>query len=118
MVEALLVDWVNENAIITGEGFEAFMDVPGERPERFITVERVGGSEGLITGTPLFAVQVWAEYRFEAAEAADLLARELRKLVLLPWVGRVGVDSVVNFPDPDSRQARYQITLELVTKFD
>ena len=117
-VEALLVDWVNDESAMPSAGFEAFMDVPTDRPERFITFERTGGPEGLITGSPMLAVQVWAKYRFEAADFAQALARELRKLVFLSWVGRVAVSSIYNFPDPDSSQARYQLTVELVTKFD
>lgn len=118
MVEALIVEWLNTESALVNDGFEAFMDVPETRPARFITVERTGGPEGLITGSPMLAVQVWAKYRFEAASFATRLAVELQKLVLLPWVARVQVSSVYNFPDPDSGQARYQITVELVTKFD
>ena len=117
-VEVLIVDWINDESAMPSAGFEASMDVPGTRPERFITVERTGGPEGLITGSPVLAVQVWAKYRFEAADFAQALAREFRKLVYLPWVGRVAVNSVYNFPAIESNQARYQLTLELVTKFD
>lgn len=114
--EVRVTDWLNVRSE-TG-GFEAFMDVPATRPTQFITVERVGGPESFISGVPLLAVQVWAEYRFQAAAAAQALAKELQKLVLESWVARVTVSSVHNFPDPASAQARYQLSVELVTKFD
>lgn len=109
-VEALAVDYFN------GVGaLEAFMDVPEDRPAEFLTVERVGGPEGRVLGSPMFAVQVWAEVRWRAAELADGVAVLARGMEVLPWVGRASVSSVVNFPDPDSDSPRYQITVELVT---
>lgn len=117
-VEVLLVDFFNASTIVQSENLEAFLDVPKERPDRFLTVERTGGPEGQITGTPTLAIQVWAEHRFEAGDMARLVAGVVRSAVVLPWVGRVGIQSIYNFPDPDSKQARYQIVVELVTKFD
>lgn len=114
MIEALIVDWLN---LDPGPWGEASMDVPADRPDRFVTVERVGGPEGYVTGSPLLAVQVWAKYRFEAADHAEQLMRRLRSAVSLPWIARVTVSSIHNFPD-GSGQARYQISVEMVTKFD
>lgn len=94
------------------------MDVPRTRPVEFMTVERVGGPEGRVLGSPLLAVQVWAAARWRAAELADSVAALIRSMELLPWVGRVLISSVTNFPDPDSGSPRYQITVELVTQFD
>lgn len=110
-VEALTVDYLNAAGTL-----EAFMDVPGTRPAEFVTVERVGGPEGRVLGSPLLAVQVWAKARWRAAELADSVADLIRGMEILPWVGRVTVSSVANFPDLDSRSPRYQITFELVTQ--
>lgn len=112
-VEALIVD----HLLLVGD-LEAFMDVPGTRPAEFVTVERVGGPEGRVLGSPLLAVQVWAKDRWRAAELADTYAGFMRGMEVLPWVARVDVSSVTNFPDLDSRSPRYQITVELVTQFN
>lgn len=112
-VEVLAVDHLNEVGDV-----EAFMDVPADRPGEFITVERVGGPEGRILGAPLLAVQVWAGARWRAAELAKTYSDIIRRMETLPWVGRVAISSVTNFPDPDSRTARYQLTVELVTQLD
>lgn len=117
-IETILVDYFNASTPITEAQLEAFLDVPSDRPARFITVERTGGPEGRIAGEPMLAIQVWAKHRFEAADLAAVVAGVARAAVLLPTIARVGVTSVYNFPDPDSRQARYQMTVELVTKFD
>lgn len=111
-IEALLVEWLNNNPEVTPE---AFMDVPRTRPKQFITVERVGGGEGPVTGRPLLAVQRWAQHRFEASQGAIDLSKVLPQFVEHPGIARVQVDSVYNMPDPDSGQARYQLTVEVVT---
>lgn len=112
-VEARVVDALNDGRL---NGLEAFLDVPSPRPERFVTVERTGGPVELVRQVPILAVQVWAGSRYEAGQLAEtVVAPALRSLLDLPWVGRVGVTSITNFPDPDSRQARYQIVAEVVT---
>lgn len=112
-VEALLIAALNAVTTLP----EAFPDVPGTRPAAFITVERVGGGYADVRDLPMVAVQCWAGSRFEASELAGVVAGELRNLAHVhPQVGRVGIESVVNFPDPDSKQARYQVTATLVTK--
>lgn len=116
--EVLLVDWLNANPSTARLNIEAFLDVPEDRPERFITVERTGGPGDWIRDSPLLAVQVWALHRYEAGDLAEAVAKALREAVALPNVARVRVNSLYNFPDPESRQPRYQIVLELVTKND
>lgn len=114
-LEADVVDALNVEPAILSESLEAFMDVPSKRPARFVTVERTGGPVEMVRQVPLLAVQVWAESRYEASRLAEVVADVLRSLVHLGWVGRVNVSSVYNFPDPDGRQARYQIVVEMVT---
>lgn len=117
-IEVLLVDWFNASTPLRQEELEAFLDVPSERPARFITVERTGGPEGQITGAPTLAIQIWAKHRFEAADLARAVAGAAQAAVILPGIARVAIPSIYNFPDPDSRHARYQLTVEIVTKFD
>jgi len=116
MVEALLVQLLNSSPAVTGEGLEAFMDVPAERPIRFVTVERTGGPRDLVRDLPLIAVQVWAETRYEASRLAELVAEEIRAFIAHPRIGRIRVVSVHNFPDLEGPgRPRYQIAIELVT---
>lgn len=116
--EVVAVDWFNADAALKGVPLEAFMDIPADRPGRFITVERTGGGDERWRGLPTLAVQVWAQYRYEAADLAALVVGSLRRMVALPNVARVEVQNVYNFPDPDSGQVRYQVTADLVVTDD
>ncbi len=112
-VEALLVGALNA----VGGLPDVFAEVPSTRPAQFITVERVDGGYADVRDLPMVVVQCWAGSRFEASEVAAEVAHALRNLAYThPQVASVSIQSVVNFPDPDSKQARYQVTATLVTK--
>lgn len=111
-VEELLIAEINR---VRGAGF-AVADVPEQRPVSFVTVELTGGPSGLHLSRPTVAVQCWAPDRAKASDLAYEIAGILKSLATHPNIGRVDVQSIYNFPDPDSGQPRYQLTVSLVTK--
>lgn len=91
-------------------------DVPASRPSRFVTVERVGGQVGRFLDRGVYAIQVWEESRAKAAALAERVAGVLiDTLYADDRVGSVSVSSVTNFPDPESRCARYQVSASITT---
>ena len=96
--EGLLIAYLN--ATLTG-GVRAFGDVPAARPESFVTVERTGGGCG----------RHWHTSRAKAAALGEQVAALLVQAPAhVPRLAATGVQSVYNLPDPDSGQARYQLT--------
>lgn len=114
--EQLVVQELKASSQFVSLGAPVSMDVPRNRPTKFVTVERTGGPGDRFRDFPALAVQAWAGTRLEASELADDLVPILRGLANTEHIHRVSVDSVYNFPDPESRQGRYQIVLTLVTK--
>lgn len=113
-IEKVLIGWLNSVKV---SGLTAYADIPPKRPARFITVERVGGPTGLVVDRPLVSVQVWDASRTEASDAAVAVRDALLQFVADSRdVGGLDVQSLINNPDPDSGQARYQITVAFVTK--
>ena len=97
--------------LLRSGGFEAYADVPAERPLRFVTVERVGGGRsGRVLDSARMAVQCWAESRFEASQLANDVCDCIEGMVADGRVANTSVDSVYNFPDTENRQPRYQVT--------
>ena len=96
-------------------GIPAFAEVPADRPSRFVTVERVGGPWDPFRDRPMMAVQCWAESRYGASELARSAAAACADFEAEPGISRVSVGDAYDFPDPDSKQARYQLTVELTT---
>ena len=78
-------------------------------------MERTGGSETPFVSRPLFAVQAWAESRWEASELANRTAERIRHVTDLDDVADVDILSITDFPDPDGRP-RYQVTCQLTIK--
>lgn len=95
-------------------------DVPAESsasdPIRCITVERTGGAEEPYRSLPLIAVQVWAETRWIASEAAGrLVLPRLQRICELADVADIDVTGMSHMPMPDGRP-RYQILVQLTVK--
>ena len=110
--ESALISWIQSET-----GVPCYGDVPKDRPGKFVTVERTGGSEGPGIGRPSLAVQVWGPSKYEAsalaAEVAELLWSRAPEI---PQIRSCTVNSgPYSFPDPDSYQPRYQIYIDLVT---
>lgn len=110
--EAVLIDHLSTHQEIVSAGVLVAAQVPPERPERFVTVERVGGAIGRFTQRPIFAVQAWGPSRLAAALLADQVSRILLHAALRPEVGAIAVTHLYHHPDPDSGQERYQLTVE------
>lgn len=109
--ECELVQWLNEQG---GLGCPCYTLVPADRPKRFITVERTGGSCGAIIDRPSLAIQCWAPTPVEAARLADTLTCVvLPSIYDLPDVGSFSVDSLYAYP-LDERTPRYQLTATAV----
>lgn len=107
-----LIEW------LPGEiGAPAHDAAPDPRPRKFATIERVGGESGVGIDRPVLAVQLWAPTAAEAEELA-LECRDALNLraASIPRVHGAHASSPVSFPDPDSRSARYQITVRATTQ--
>lgn len=110
---AALCAWLQDET-----GLSTTAIVPQERPDEFITVERTGGQASMGVDEPNLAVQAWSS----TYEGAYQLALEVRDLVVwhavegMPNVCKAEVGSIYSFPDPDSRQPRYQLDLYLTTR--
>ena len=105
-VERLFIQYLNGKIEEPVSG-----DVPSSRPDRFVTVELSGGSQGMFKQNPLLIVQSWAESK----EAASDLELKVRRAMFdapdeLNEVFSVGDPSTTNFPDlaGNTIRPRYQ----------
>ena len=101
-------------AWLSNLGYRTSSRVPAAMPERFVTVERVGGSATDMVDLARFAVQTWADTDADAEE----MANEARGYALTEqppegvYSARVSAGPY-QFYDNDTRKARYQFVLEL-----
>ncbi|NEG54758.1 hypothetical protein [Bifidobacterium platyrrhinorum] len=109
-IETTLVQFLNRQPELTG--IPVSTDVPPQRPERFVTVERVGGDETPFTDHPMLAIQCWGTSRMQASFLAQRVKTLLERATRIPAVARVRIESTLNDP-LDEHTPRYQITAEL-----
>ncbi len=98
--------------LLKAKGYDAYADAPNPTPATsFITVERTGGGSRDKIDSPTLAVQCWANGRKAAADMADAVRIDLESFTGTGGFGAVSVQSIYNWPDPQSRKARYQLTV-------
>ena len=99
--------------LMDATGIKAVLEVPGERPDEFISVEMTGGSADRFMKTASLAVQSWAQTRMRAAEMARLVEQATFDLTDEPNIFRAVPNGSYRWPDPDSGQPRSQTNVEL-----
>ena len=107
-VETTIIAYLND------KGYKASASVPEPRPEEFVTVELTGGNYETNIYFPMLAIKAWSKTRLDASILAGNLIADLQKLVTVPGIAKVEINSHYHNPDPDSRQERYQIVINLV----
>jgi hypothetical protein len=118
-VEKVFIDFLNDRHALVELRVEAFADVPKDRPDAFITVERVGGGfDSVVLDRASVAVQAWSESRHKASELAylvdELLLDKVAGLVSCDCVTKVTRETLYNFPDETGNVSRYQAVYNCV----
>ena len=88
---------------------KAYLDVPADRPDEFITVEQTGSAERRNLSRVSLAVQAWASTRYRARELAYQLKEAVYSLDSEANIFNPEVEGIYNNPDPDSGAPRYQL---------
>lgn len=88
------------------------MERPEEKIEKYVLVEKTGGSEreGICSAT--VAVQSYAGSLYEAAVLNEEVKEAMRKIIA-GNVFSVSLNSDYNFTDTDSKEYRYQAVFDL-----
>lgn len=111
-IASTVIQWLSENT----PDYPASAATPDPRPERYITVERTGGTRDRFKDDAMLIVQVNAPTRSQAADTAEQVADLLLDMWRLPEIADVEIHSIadasLNGPPVEHR---YQITVEITT---
>lgn len=108
-IEATIISYLQDN------GINAVADVPKNRPDEFVTVERTGGThDSVVLDRPTVAVLAWSTTRFKASELMMEVDALMRNLASVEGVNRCTRNSLYNYPD-ESGHPCYQAVYDLVT---
>lgn len=109
-IETKIIDYLKK------KGFQVYANVPSSRPTSFVTVERTGGShDSVVIDRPTVAIQAWSDKRLSASELAYSVRDALIRMVSEVNICKVSINSIYNYPDPESGSNRYQLVVDFVT---
>lgn len=91
-----------------------YLEVPKDRPSEFITVEQTSTGGTRFAKIVYLAVQSWAETRKLAEEISEMVEEAVFELDEIPNFFNPNATQTYRFPDPASKQQRYQTTVELM----
>ncbi|MBT1173581.1 hypothetical protein JS528_09560 [Bifidobacterium sp. MA2] len=112
IIEQLVKQWLDSDPHL--QDWPVTLTVPPNRPTRFITIERTGGTQGRYSATPLITLQIWAENRSEAAYTAGTVSIRMLEMTALADIADTQVESVTNLPFPGPPpHARYQVLVQV-----
>lgn len=111
--EQFFIDFLNGNL----NGVQAYGDEPQPAPERFVTVEQVGGGEDNLITRADIAVQSWAQTRAEAAELNQTVIATMKRSVEESEISKCHLDTTYNFTDATKKRPRYQAIFEVIFSF-
>lgn len=109
MIEPTVITYLSGKLSVPVSG-----GVPASPPEKFVTVEKTGGSvENLIRSSTL-AIQSWAPSIAEAAALNDEVIDAMSGILILGDISSVELNSDYNFTDTTRNHPRYQAVFDIV----
>ena len=114
-VEKIVIGWLNANA---GTGWQVYGDMPKERPDKFILVDRTGGPrESMVLDKAEVLIEVYhKDSRVDASDKAQDIADIIPQLIAIESVTRAKVNSVVKLDDLIGQYWRYQIYVDVFAR--
>lgn len=109
MIEKIILNYLTASLDVP-----CVMEVPAEVPERFVRIERTGGTETNTIESATLAIQSYAGSLYEAAELNEAVKAVLRTANRLEPVASCRLNSDYNFTDTASKRYRYQAVYDVV----
>lgn len=108
MIEKIVLDYLNNTLRVS-----AFMEKPANPPEKYVLLEKTGGSSENYIKSATIAIQSYAGTLYEAATLNEEVKTAMDNIVILNDVMGSDLNSDYNFTDTTKKQYRYQAVYEL-----
>lgn len=111
IIEATVIGYLSRELSVPVYG-----EVPPDPPERFVTVEKVGGARENYVWSATLAIQSWDRGSLLGAVTLS----DQAKAAMFDMVGALGtiggarLDSEYNWTNPETKYYRYQATFQVV----
>ena len=108
MIEVLLKKYLEEQTKL-----KIYLMLPINKPDKFISFEKIGGSYDNMLKSSTFAIQIWGESLYDVASLNEVVKSCLINFVENERISKVKIDSDYNFTDTETKKYRYQIVVDI-----
>lgn len=92
----------------------AYLEAPDDEPEKYVTIEKIGGGKTNHINNATLAIQSRACNMYEAAELNERVKEAMDNIIKLGNISRSALNSDYNFTDTTKKRYRYQAIYDLV----
>ena len=108
MIEKVILDYLNNTLRCP-----VYMEKPEKPPDRYVLIEKTGGSEENFIKSATVALQSYAESLFSAAELNEDVKEAMDAITVLDCIGSSEYNTDYNFTDTSKKGYRYQEIYDL-----
>lgn len=108
MIEQILLDYLLDQLAVP-----AYPERPADPPERYVLIEKTGGSQRNRLKSATLALQSHAESLYQAALLNEEVKGAMEQAVALPEISSAKLNSDYNFTDTTTREYRYQAVYDV-----
>lgn len=108
MIEKTILDFLNNNLSVP-----AFMEEQKVKVDKFVLIEKIGGSEENFIKRANVTIQSIAPTLYESASLNEELKEVIKGIVSLDEISKVSLNSDYNYTDTSQKRYRYQAVFDL-----
>ena len=110
MIELTVFEWLKRNL----PGIKVYLEEPKGAGDKFVLVEKTGGTESVGLNSATFAVQAYGGTRYEAAELNEMVKEAMYKMAESNGIAtKVELNSDYNFTDLNTKRYRFQSVYDI-----
>lgn len=108
MIESVIKRYLDSHLTVP-----AFLEKPLKSPKNFVLFEKTGSGKTNHIVTVSIAFQSYGKTMYEAAEINEELKQIIEKMVELPEISSVKLNSDYNYTDTETKEYRYQAVYDI-----
>lgn len=108
MIEAVIRNYLNDRMSVP-----VTMELPADKPEEYVVIEKTGSSMSNHLCSSMFAIQSYSSSMYKAALLNEQVKEAMAEAVELNEITSVRLNSDYNYTEPGTTQYRYQAVFDI-----
>lgn len=108
MIEIIVFNYLRSNLSVP-----VYVEKPTQKPQRYIVIDKIGGSKENHLKSSTIAFQSYAESKYQAAFLNEQVKEAVENMIVLDEITSVSLNSDYNFTDTTTKEYRYQAVFDI-----